>query len=332
MVAISFIFLILFQNILETAVALTTPAQKLKTLIQKSRDRPILLPGVHDALSASIFHQAGGVECLFLSGFGVSASYLGQPDAGILTLNEMEDMARRLVNAVDGQIPVIVDGDTGFGGCHNLRRQIRGFARAGAACISIEDQVFPKKCTYIQGDKGSNVVSRESSMARVRTALAAAKEAFEKDGNEVLIIARTDSRAQLGLEEATRRCREYETLGADIVYAENLQAPEEYQQLRSAISPEIPMILAQVQLNDPHKPQVLYSLPEIHELGYNFALMGVTALQAQVQALQNAATNMLENHGLVPPEKSGSLASFSTLKRVVGYEDLEDFEGKYYCE
>lgn len=121
--------------------ALVTPTQQLRLLVQHSRDRTILLPGVHDALSARVFHQSGA-ECMFLSGFGVTASYLGAPDAGILTLNEMEDTARRVISSInDESTPVIVDGDTGYGGCSNMRRAIRGLARTGAAAISIEDQV-----------------------------------------------------------------------------------------------------------------------------------------------------------------------------------------------
>ena len=122
------------------SLALVTPTQELRALMQQARDRTILLPGVHDALSARVFQQAGA-ECVFLSGFGVSASYLGAPDAGILTLNEMEDTARRVISSIDNNTPVIVDGDTGYGGCSNMRRAIRGLAKAGAAAISIEDQV-----------------------------------------------------------------------------------------------------------------------------------------------------------------------------------------------
>lgn len=122
------------------SLALVTPTQELRALMQQARDRTILLPGVHDALSARVFQQAGA-ECVFLSGFGVSASYLGAPDAGILTLNEMEDTARHVISSIDNNTPVIVDGDTGYGGCSNMRRAIRGLAKAGAAAISIEDQV-----------------------------------------------------------------------------------------------------------------------------------------------------------------------------------------------
>jgi 2-methylisocitrate lyase-like PEP mutase family enzyme len=316
----------------QKALALTTtPAQQLRSLIHQSRDRAILLPGVHDALSASTFQQSGA-ECLFLSGFGVSATYLGAPDAGILALNEMEDTARRVMEAINRQIPVIVDGDTGYGSCHNMRRAIRGLAHAGAAAISIEDQVFPKKCTYSAGEKGAAVVSRDASVARIQTALAAAKEAWEQDGNQVLIVARTDCRASQGLQEAISRCLAYENLGADIVYAENLLSPKEYQMLRSALSPETTTILAQVQLNEPNTQQKLYSLSDIHQMGYNLGLFGVTALQATVKALQHTAAEMLRNEGIVPSSHPQSLASFSNLKKVVGFPDLEEFEREHFCE
>ena len=193
-------------------------------------------------------------------------------------------------------------------------------------------QVFPKKCTYSAGEKGAPVVSKEASLSRIKTALAAKKEALEQDGNEVLVIARTDCRMALGFEEAIDRCLEYESMGADIVYAENLQSPDEYQTLRSKMSVETPMILAQVQLNDPAVQQQVYSLSEIHDMGYNFALMGVTALQATVRALEQTATSMLDHQGLVPATAADSLSSFSNLKQVVGFPEMEDFERRYYCE
>jgi len=140
----------------------------------------------------------------------------------------------------------------------------------------------------------------------------------------------------LGFEEAVERCLEYERLGADIVYAENLQSPEEYQTLRSRMSAETttPMILAQVQLNDPDNAdqQWLYDLSDIYSMGYNFALMGVTAIQAQVRALEVTAACMMENQGLVPLADADILSSFSNVNAVLGLPELEDFEREYYCE
>jgi 2-methylisocitrate lyase-like PEP mutase family enzyme len=214
-----------------------------------------------------------------------------------------------------------------------MRRAVRGIASAGGTAISIEDQVFPKRCTYSGGQKGVSVVSREVSVKRLSTALVAAKEAYEKDGNQVMIIGRTDCRAATSLDEAICRCLEYEQLGADIVYAENLQSPEEYERLREALSRETPTILAQVQLNDPTFDQRLYTLSEIHDLGYNFGLFGVTALQSVVQTLQSTAKAMCEQDGILPSSsQSTPLSSFSNLKETVGFPELEDFERNYYCE
>ena len=119
------------------------------------------------------------------SGFGVSASRLGYPDAGILTLSEMEDTAKSVIRATGGKIPVIVDGDTGYGGAVNIRRTVRGLASVGAAAVTIEDQVFPKCCTYAAGT-GVRVISRNASQARVRTAIAAREEARDIDGRDIL--------------------------------------------------------------------------------------------------------------------------------------------------
>jgi 2-methylisocitrate lyase-like PEP mutase family enzyme len=306
----------------------------------------IILPGVHDALSAKVFAN-NGAKALFLSGFGVSACRLGQPDVGILTLTEMEETLRSVVQAVNGDVPVIVDGDTGYGGAVNVRRTIRSFAAAGAAAVTIEDQVFPKTCTYAAGH-GVRVVSREESCARIQAALAARNEALRMDGNEILVVARTDCRASLGLQEAIDRCKMYEALGADICYAENLQSREEYIELRSQLLPTTRTILAQVQTGD--KEQILYAAQEVGELNYDLALFGVTALQTYVKSLETCAARMLLSP---PPPTPGSstccsglilentvddsnldhhlFVSFDVLKGIIGFAESESFQAKSDC-
>jgi len=270
-----------------------------------SQEPAIVVPGVHDALSAKIFASHGSTEALFLSGFGVSACSLGEPDAGILTLSEMEDVARKVIATVNkvaasksktSCIPVIVDGDTGYGCANNLRRTVRGLAAAGAAAITIEDQCFPKRCTIAAG-AGVRVVSREKSIERIKCALHARDEAREIDGNDVLIVARTDCRAALGLNEAIARCKAFEALGADIVYAENLQSRSEYVHLRAELREETPMMLAQVQQgpvgSDCDNSASLYTAQDIGDMGYCLALMGVSGLQAYVQAMQKTVESMM---------------------------------------
>ena len=329
--------------------SLTTPASKLRYLLSQSikSNHAIAVPGVHDSLCARIFAQNKS-PVLFVSGFGVSATYLGQPDAGILTLSEMEEVTRNIVRATsqncDDIIPVIVDGDTGYGGAPNIRRTIRNLASAGAAAITIEDQVFPKKCTYAAGEN-VKVITRSEACDRIRTAIAAREQARVIDGNDVLIIARTDCRAALGFDEVVKRCEAFQELGADIVYAENLQSREEYIKLRKTLDENTPMMLAQLQLATISKSekqidsnkQTLYSMRDVRDMGYNLALFGVTALQASVCTLQSLAQGFQQNKVFYDvdneseKDSSVTLSPFSTVKEVVGFTDLDQFERKYSC-
>jgi len=311
------------------ALAKPSAADRLRNLYTNNETKSsavVILPGVHDALSAKIYADSGA-KALFLSGFGVTATRLGQPDVGILTLTEMGDTLRSVVQAA-GDTPIIVDGDTGYGGSVNVRRTIRLFAAAGAAAVTIEDQVFPKKCTYAAG-KGVRVVSREESLVRVKAALKAREEARDIDGNDILIVARTDCRAALGLEEAVERCRLFQDAGADICYAENLQSREEYEHLRGELMPSTGTILAQVQTGDSN--QTLYSSQDVGDMKYDFALFGITALQAAVSALEKSAAIMMipDATGLIGADSNVPLTSFSDLKETIGFPDSEAFQSEY---
>lgn len=198
-----------------------------------------------------------------------------------------------------------------------------------AAAVTIEDQVFPKKCTYAAGD-GVRVVSRSECRDRIRAALAARDEARNVDGNDIMIVARTDCRAALGFEEALERCIIFEELGADICYAENLQSRREYEDLRKALRPTTGTILAQVQTGN--EDETLFSAQDVGEMGYDFVLFGVTALQAYVRSLKMSAALMMA------PDSSGfveasdlDILSFDDLKSNLGFEDIETFQAKYDC-
>lgn len=306
-----------------------SPAQKLRDII-RNRDSgsALILPGVYDGISARIFSHSGA-KVLFLSGFCVTASMLGKPDMGLLTQTEMESTVRCVQQAFEGTVscpPIIVDGDTGYGGASNIRRTIRSLASYGAAAISIEDQMFPKQCTYAAGS-GVRVVPRRDCLLRIKAALEARDEAKALDGNDVMIVARTDCRAALGFEEAKARCLEFESLGADIVYAENLQSKEEYMELRKSLKPQTITILAQVQTTDIH--QKLYSAEEIGEMGYSLSLFGVTSLQAQVKALNCVAQQMFSPTELSGIVENRLLTSFTDLKETVGFAESESFQAKF---
>ncbi|KAL7493434.1 hypothetical protein ACHAWT_002554 [Skeletonema menzelii] len=332
----------------------------------KSLSGAIPLAGVHDALSAKIFAHHGA-PALFLSGFGVSASLLGIPDAGMTNLVEMEMMTRHVHSAVRSSgapPPLIVDGDTGYGGASNMLRTISTLSRAGAAAISIEDQMFPKKCTIAAGSK-IQIVAREEACERVRGAIGARDLHYEQHqqqeqiitnepcGKGTWIVARTDCRMAYGFDEVIERCLRFEELGAEVIYAENLQSVDEYQQLRDRLDSRTVTMIAQVQesinlnnndddddgTNDVGKKKPLLTLQEIAELGYDLALFGVTPLQCVVGALDATAKQFLGRNKDDDDDTSTtgiitepiSMAAFSDVKRVVGFAELERFESDFPC-
>lgn len=326
--------LVFFINLITTSKALVnhSKAEILRNLCQQTRTAengpPILLLGVHDALSAKVFAQSGA-KALFLSGFGVSASKLGLPDLGLLTSSEMQD-ALSSVAQVAGDVPVIVDGDTGYGGLINVRRTVRSFAAAGAAAITIEDQVFPKVCTYAAG-KGVRVVSRDECLRRVEAALKARDEAKRIDGNDILIVGRTDCRSALGYEEALVRCKMFEAAGCDICYAENLQSRHEYEHLRSELLPRTPSVLAQVQTGA--TDQELFTIQDVGEMNYDFALFGITALQGYMASLTTIASQLIapDGTGLIEENDTSNLGAnnltpFHDVKRIIGFGDYETIQ------
>lgn len=165
----------------------------------------LVLPGAYDALSARLA-EAAGFPCVYMTGYGQSASKLGAPDVGLMTMSEMVERAKDMCAAVS--VPVICDGDTGFGNVVNLVRTVREYERAGAAAIQLEDQTTPKKCGHMLGRQ---VVDAEEMVNKIRAAAAARQDP------DFLIIARTDARTNHGVEEAIRRARLYEQAGADII-------------------------------------------------------------------------------------------------------------------
>jgi 2-methylisocitrate lyase-like PEP mutase family enzyme len=180
----------------------STAAERLRERLGKPR--LIVMPGCHDAMSARLIEEAG-FEIGFMSGFAVSASRLAMPDTGLISYAELVDQGSNICRAVS--IPMIGDGDTGFGSAQNIKRTVQGYARAGFACIMLEDQVAPKRCGHAEG---KTVVGRDEALMRIRAAVDA-----RDAGEDILIMARTDARVD-SLDEAIARCRLFREIGADI--------------------------------------------------------------------------------------------------------------------
>ncbi|WP_287153502.1 isocitrate lyase/PEP mutase family protein [Candidatus Solincola tengchongensis] len=266
-----------------------------------SEGKIFLSAGVFDVLSAKIA-EAVGFRAVVLSGYAASASYLGEPDIGLLTQTEVLDLARRICRAVS--IPVIVDGDTGYGGTLNVKRMVEELIACGAAGIILEDQTWPKRCGHLHG---KNVIPAEEHAAKIRTAVSARKD------RPFIIVGRTDALEVLGLEEAARRGRLYREAGADLIFVEAPRSREELEY----IAREIPAPLV-VNVVEGGVTPVL-DLEDYHSMGFVSVGYVLTGIFAAAQALRKAYAHLLEkgtSKGL-----EGELMSFGEFTGLLGLEE-----------
>jgi 2-methylisocitrate lyase-like PEP mutase family enzyme len=268
----------------------------------------VTVPCCFDALSAKLI-AAAGFDITFVSGFATSASRLGLPDTGLISFGEVRDQVRDICGAAP-ETAVIVDGDTGYGNAINAQRTVREYARVGAACVMIEDQISPKRCGHTQGKA---VVDRGEAKQRIRAAVEAARQAG------ILVLARTDARAVIGFDEALDRCRMFVDHGADIVF---LEAPEtEDEMARACRAIERPM-MANV-LQGGRSP--LLPPARLRELGFRIAVHPMVPFAAALHAMQNALAALRDNR----PDAMPAEASFETIKRVVGFPEYYALEKRF---
>ena len=287
----------------------TSPAARLRDLLKTPGLR--LMPCCYDALSAKLIELAG-FELTFMSGFAVSASRCALPDTGLLSYGEMLDQGRQINEAVS--IPVIGDGDTGYGNAVNVKRTVSGYARAGFAGVMIEDQAAPKRCGHT---RGKAVVHRSEARARVRAAIDARDES-RADGYDVLLMARTDARAVHGIDEAVARGVMFAELGADIVFVE---APKEESELER-IGTEVPAPTMVNLLEDGDTPW----LPpdRLEALGFRIAAYPLTLLHASIHAQREALEGLREGRSLK------RRLDFGALRTLLGF-DAYDAESQRYA-
>jgi 2-methylisocitrate lyase-like PEP mutase family enzyme len=281
-----------------------SPADKLR--FQLDKPEMMVISACHDALSARLVEMAG-MPATFMSGFGVAAARLGLPDTGLISYGEMVDQGRAICGAVN--IPVLGDGDTGFGNPMNIKRTVAGYHRAGFACIMIEDQVMPKRCGHTAG---KSVVSRDEALLRVRSAVDARDE-----GADILIMARTDARAVHGLEEALARCRAFAEAGADITF---LEAPRSEAEMR-AYCDTVPGPKMANLLEQGKTP--LLPLGQLERMGFKIAVYPLTLLNVSINAMRGALACLREGR---PVE---GLMDFETLQRIVGFQDYDEELERY---
>jgi 2-methylisocitrate lyase-like PEP mutase family enzyme len=290
------------QAMTTTPAPRLTPAERLRRIL--ARPGLIVMPGCHDAMSARLIEEAG-FEVGFMSGFAVSAARLAMPDTGLISYGELADQGANICRAVS--IPMIGDGDTGFGSAQNIKRTVLGYARAGFACIMLEDQVAPKRCGHVEGKA---VVPRQEALMRVRAAVDARNE-----GADILIMARTDARVD-GLEEAIARCRLFRELGADITF---LEAPADEDEMRRYCG----------EVDGPKMANMIEGgktplLPpaRLEAIGYAIAVYPLTLLNVSIQAMRAALGSLAAG---APP----AAMDFTELKQAVGFPAYAAEEARY---
>lgn len=284
-----------------------TAGKLLRGMIEERR--ALLVPGVMNALAARIAEDLG-FEALYITGAGVTNALLGLPDVGFISPTQMADTIATIRNI--SRLPLIVDGDTGFGNAVNVWHTVRSFERAGANAIQLEDQVFPKRCGHFEGKA---VISGREMAEKVRAAAEA------RQSPDFLIIARTDAYATHGLDEALDRARLFIEAGADITFVE---APRQIEDIRRVIETlPVPQLVNMV--IGGQTPSM--SLEDFRALGVGMVLYANASLQGAILGMHNALAH-LRDHGELT-EKDGLVASFAERQRLVGMADFKRLEARY---
>jgi 2,3-dimethylmalate lyase len=277
-----------------------TPTQSLRVLLAQPGIVRSLAP--HDVFTAKVMERAG-MPLLFLGGFGASASGFGLPDLGLLGLAEMADAARRMAGVV--RVPIIVDGDTGYGSTPNVIRTVREFCRAGAAGMLLEDQVFPKRCGHFAGKQ---VISVEEMETKLKAAINARLDP------DFVIIARTDARAVEGLDAAIERAQRYAAIGADIIFVEAPQSVDELRRIAREIEkPQLANMLV-------GGATPILSATELEQLGFKIVVSPIESLAITAFAVEQLARTMLKDgrvDGL-----ADQMISFDEIKWLLGANEL----------
>ena len=275
------------------------------TLKQRLQEkRPLLAPGIYDAFTALIAEQSG-FEALYLSGASIAYTLLGRSDVGLTTVTEVAHTLSRITERV--QVPVIVDGDTGFGNALNTQRSVRTLEQAGAAMIQLEDQTFPKRCGHLDG-KG--VIPVAEMVGKLKAALDA------RQSSETLILARTDAVAVEGFDAALERAEQYLACGVDALFVEAVRSPEQMKIACERFAGRIPMLANMVEGGK----TPVKSATELGEIGYRIVIFPGGTARAVGHLLQRYYASLHQHQTTLPFQ--GEMLDFDQLNEVIGTPEL----------
>lgn len=275
----------------------------------KKRDDIIVLPGVFDALSAKIAQHAG-FEAMFQTGYGSAASLLGLPDFGFLNAGENIDNARRIIRAVD--VPVIVDVDTGYGNPLSVWKVVNDLIAYGGSGIFLEDQVWPKRCGHM---RGKEVIAADEYVQKLRAALSASAN------KEFTIVARTDARAPLGLDEAIERGNRYYREGADVIFVEAPQSEEELKEIPKKIN--APLLANMIE----NGVTPTLSASELKSMGYSMVVFPLSGLYGSAFAMKKIFFDLKSNGST--KNSRDIMLDFNEFNELVELSKFMQMEKKY---
>lgn len=282
--------------------------KRLQELLQKPDI--LVLPGVYDALTAKIAAEVG-FEALVMGGYSIAASRLGQPDVGYLSMTEMTQALKGIVDATE--LPVFADGDTGYGNALSVRRTMQEYERAGAAAVLFEDQVWPKRCGHMAGKQ---VIEAAEHARKLRAA------ADARTDSDFLLIARTDARAVNGLDDAIERGKLYLANGAEALF---IEAPQNIGELETIARAFPDTVLIANMIEGGRTPNL--TAKDLENIGFKIVFWPCSALYVITQAFKDAMTVLHETGTTKGYEDK--MMHFSDFNRFIGLESYMELEKRY---
>lgn len=274
-----------------------------------TKGRLVVAPGVFEMVSAKLADSMG-FEALYMTGYGTVASYLGLPDAGLATYTDMVNRVSHFTSIT--QTPFICDGDTGYGGLLNVMHTVRGYEAAGACAIQLEDQEFPKKCGHMLGRR---VIPMQDMVEKIRVAVQT------REDRNFQIIARTDARTTLGLDEALRRAESYARAGADVLFVESPESVEEMEKIAQTF--DMPLVANMVEGG---RTPVL-TFEQLQSIGYGLAIFPATAFLAAGAAMQSVYQTLLTDKSST--HVTQPLYDFQAFSQLMGFDWVSQFDQQF---